>query len=434
MRARKAGPAALTAILYFSVSGGAYGLETLVSSVGPALAVTLLFLTPLFVSLPTALMVAELSTAMPVEGGFYRWVDRALGRFWAFQEAWWSWTCSLPDMAIYPVLFAAYLGEAFQMAPGQRYVVALLMIWTCAVLNLLGIRTVGATALASLAFIVAPFLLFSLLALRQPGEIPWSLPGESASLLTGLSVVLWNYTGWDNISLVGGEVENPQRNYPIALFAALALIVAMYAGPVLAGLRVAPDPSAWTEGAFPTFALALPNAGWLSGWLLAGALVSTFTLFNSLLLSYSRLPMVVAEDGLLPGWLARVDARGVPAASVVASAVVYSVLAAFGFSKLVVMYVLLYTLSILLEFVSLWRLRRLEPDLPRPFRIGWGNLGLGLVTAPSLAIGVAVVIYTFWDNRGNFAWLAGAGAASLAGMPLYWILKKRPKMDADERR
>ncbi len=425
MRARKAGPAALTAILYFSVSGGAYGLETLVSSVGPAMAVTLLFITPLLVSLPTALMVAELSTAMPVEGGFYRWVDRALGRFWAFQEAWWSWTCSLPDMAIYPVLFAGYLGEAFRMDPGQRYVVALLMIWTCTLLNLLGIRTVGATALASLAFVVLPFLLFTLLALRQPGQIAWSLPGESASLLTGLSVVLWNYTGWDNISLVGGEVENPQRSYPIALFAALALIVAMYAGPVLAGLRVAPDPGAWTEGTFPSFALALPNARWLSGWLLAGALVSTFTLFNSLLLSYSRLPMVVAADGMLPGWLSRVDARGVPAASVVASAVVYSVLAAFGFSKLVVMYVLLYTLSILLEFVSLWRLRRLEPSLARPFRIGWGSWGLGLVTVPSLAIGVAVVVYTFWDNRGNPVWLAGAAAASLAGMPLYWLLKKK---------
>jgi amino acid transporter len=277
----------------------------------------------------------------------------------------------------------------------------------------------------SLTFVVIPFLLFTLLALRQPGQILWSLPGESASLLTGLSVVLWNYTGWDNISLVGDEVENPQRSYPIALFAALALIVAMYAGPVLAGLRVAPHPEAWTEGAFPTFAGALPNAGWLSGWLLAGALVSTFTLFNSLLLSYSRLPMVVAADGLLPGWLARVDARGVPAESVIASAVVYSVLAAFGFSKLVVMYVLLYTLSIILEFLSLWRLRRLEPGLPRPFRIGWGNWGLGLVTVPSLAIAVAVVAYVFWDNRGNLAWLIGAGAASVAGMPLYWVLKKK---------
>ena len=77
--------------MFFTVSGGAYGLEDVVGSSGAGMAILLIVLTPLFWSLPTALMVAELATAMPVEGGFYFWVKRALGPFWGFQEGWWSW-------------------------------------------------------------------------------------------------------------------------------------------------------------------------------------------------------------------------------------------------------------------------------------------------------------------------------------------------------
>ena len=99
----------LVMVMFFTVSGGAYGLEDLVGSSGPGMALVLIVVTPLIWSLPTALMVAELSTAMPVAGGYYAWVKRALGPFWGFQEGWWSWITSFVDMAIYPVLFADYL-------------------------------------------------------------------------------------------------------------------------------------------------------------------------------------------------------------------------------------------------------------------------------------------------------------------------------------
>ena len=98
----------LVMVMFFTVSGGAYGLEDLVGSSGPGMALVLIVVTPLIWSLPTALMVAELSTAMPVPGGYYAWVKRALGPFWGFQEGWWSWITSFVDMAIYPVLFADY--------------------------------------------------------------------------------------------------------------------------------------------------------------------------------------------------------------------------------------------------------------------------------------------------------------------------------------
>src|SRR5882757_3259327 len=157
---KKAGLPALIAILYFTVSGGPFGLEPAVSAVGPAMALALLAIVPLLWGLPTALMVAELSAALPGEGGFYLWVDRALGPFWGFQEGWWSWICEFPDMAIYLVLFTSYVGEWIHLTGLQKWFLSLAVICISAALNLAGIEAVGVTAMISGILVVAPFLIF----------------------------------------------------------------------------------------------------------------------------------------------------------------------------------------------------------------------------------------------------------------------------------
>ena len=103
--------APLIAATYFMVSGGPYGLEELIGQAGYQKTFVILLLTPLLWSLPTALMVGELSSALPQTGGYYVWVRRALGPFWGFQEAWLSLAASIFDMAIYPTLFVTYLGR-----------------------------------------------------------------------------------------------------------------------------------------------------------------------------------------------------------------------------------------------------------------------------------------------------------------------------------
>src|SRR5258708_3340191 len=247
-RGRKAGLFALIAILYFTVSGGPFGLESAVGAIGIVKVLALLLIVPIVWGLPTALMVAELSAALPGEGGFYLWVDRALGRFWGFQEAWWSWVCELPDMAIYPVLFAGYVAQWVHLGPTQKWLLSLAVIWTAAALNLLGIEAVGAVALLSGVFVIVPFLAFSFLGMRIPvPEGAWHAAGSSGGgWLVGLSIILFNYTGWDNLSLVGDEVENPQRNYPIALLGGLALITLMYVLPVIGGYHIPPNPADWS--------------------------------------------------------------------------------------------------------------------------------------------------------------------------------------------
>lgn len=83
-------------------SRGAFGLEPLVGAVGPGLAVLLIVVTPFIWSLPMALMVAELATLLPEEGGYYFWVKETSGHFWAVQEAWWTMGYSLALVAVCP--------------------------------------------------------------------------------------------------------------------------------------------------------------------------------------------------------------------------------------------------------------------------------------------------------------------------------------------
>jgi amino acid transporter len=80
---------------------------------------TLLYhlLIPFLWCIPISLVAAELTTAMPVQGGFYRWVRAAFGDFWGFQAGWWNWTTSFPLGSAYAVLFADYQGFYFPQAP-----------------------------------------------------------------------------------------------------------------------------------------------------------------------------------------------------------------------------------------------------------------------------------------------------------------------------
>jgi amino acid transporter len=99
----------LVAATYFMVAGGPYGLEELVAKAGYTRTFVFLLLTPILWSIPTALMEAELSSAIPEEGGYYVWVRRALGPFWGFFDAWLSMVASIFDMAICATIFCALL-------------------------------------------------------------------------------------------------------------------------------------------------------------------------------------------------------------------------------------------------------------------------------------------------------------------------------------
>lgn len=420
---RGVGTVALVFILFFCTSGGPYTTETLVHSVGPGLGLLILLIVPLIWSVPEALIVGELASMLPEEGGYYRWVDRAFGRFWAFQNGWITWMYSLVDMAIYPVLFNEYLRYLVPgLTPGFRWLVSLAVVWGATWMNMRGSGNVARTSVLAGAFVLLAFLAMSIFSVPRISHIPWRpfASGEShgiSGLAVGISIALWNYIGWDNASTVEGEIIDPARSYPRALAFALPLVTLNYLIPLLAALG-ATDWTIWTESGWPK--IAAMAAGWpIAIWIAFGGMISAFALFNALLLGYSRIPFVLAGDGLLPNKLAQVDNRGTPRNAVIVSALFYSIFALVSFGKLVIADVLLYSLALFLEFGALIQLRKREPSLRGPFRIPLGRPGvIALATIPALIL-IGVIALSFRDGEYGLPALIGTAVAVVLGPMMY---------------
>jgi amino acid transporter len=387
---RELGVLPLAAVIFFNVSGGPYGIEDGVSSFGPGLALALLVLTPLVWSLPVALAMSELASAIPDAGGYVTWVRRAFGPFWSFQVGWWSWVNSFVDMAVYPALFVEYVQLWWpDMAPAERWLLALAFIWGLTLLNIIGVSPVGRGAIVCGVLCLLPVAALTVVGFAQAHTAPWRpwfAPGQSwASIGVGLSVMMWNYSGWDTPATVLGETRAPERAFRSASFLALAVISLGYILPVIAALAAGSDWTTWTTGSLPQIAaqIAGPVVGHLTA---AGAIISTAGLFLALLLTNSRLPFVLARDGQMPPPLAAVHDRfGTPVLAVVVSAVIYSVFAVFSFEELVVMDIWLYSVALIVELAAFLRLRRLEPGLPRPYRVPGGRAGAITVTMAPIA-------------------------------------------------
>jgi amino acid transporter len=408
----------LVFVMFFNVSGGAFTTESLIVSTGPGLGLLILVLVPLLWSLPEALIVAELASMLPEEGGYYRWVYRAFGPFWAFQNGWWTWMYSLVDMAIYPVLFNQYLAFFFPgMSDGVQWLVALAVIWTATAINLRGAGRVGFVSVAAGTFILLTFGALSLAALPNMTHVPWQpfSTTETAGLGglgVGISIALWNYIGWDNASTVQGEVVDATRSYPKALSITLPLVTLAYLIPLLVTLG-ASDWAKWKEGGWPE--IAFMSAGSfgapLAVCLAIAGILSALALFNALLLSYSRIPFAMAGDGMLPAFLGRADSRGTPRAAVLVSAVFYSFFALLSFAHLVVADVLLYSMALFLEFGALIALRIREPELRGAFRIPVGTAGVIALAVLPVVILLFVVGLSFYDGEYGLPAVVGALAA-----------------------
>jgi amino acid transporter len=385
----------LVAATFFMVSGGTYGTEDIVHGAGYGRAILILLLTPLLWSLPTAFMIGELSSALPFEGGYYAWVRRAMGNFWGFQEAWLSLVASIFDMAIYPTLFVAYLTRMFPwFAEGHRGVmVGLAVVVVCVLLNIAGVRVVSTTSLWLFFALSAPFALIVLLAPFKFGALVHAATTPTSStvdIIGGLLIAMWNYMGWDNASTIATEVERPQRTYPRAMLVAVSIVSLSYIVPVAAMWMTGLPASAWETGSWADIA-RMVGGPLLRVALVLGGMMSGFGMFNALVMSYSRLPLAMAQDGMLPRVFAKLNRRRAPWVAILACAVGWACCLGLGFERLVTIDILLYGTSLGLEFLALIYLRVREPELPRPFRVPGGMFGAVAVgVAPMLLLGFSV--------------------------------------------
>ena len=408
------------------VSGGTYGTEDIVHGAGYGRAILILLVTPLLWSLPTAFMIGELSSALPFEGGYYAWVRRAMGNFWGFQEAWLSLVASIFDMAIYPTLFVLYLDRLFPwFQEGNRgWWVALAVVVACALLNIAGVKVVSLTSLWLFLALSAPFAAIVILAPFKLGALAAAVTKPTTStvdILGGLLICMWNYMGWDNASTIATEVERPQRTYPRAMLVAVCIVAVSYVLPFAAMWATGLKANAWETGSWADI------AGLLGGPLLRiaivlGGLMSAFGMFNALVMSYSRLPLAMAQDGMLPAVFGKLQKKSrAPWVAILALATGWALCLGLGFARLVTLDILLYGASLFLEFMALAVLRFREPDLKRPFRVPGGRLGAIAIGIPPVMLLAFSVVRSEHESILGMSSFAFGMILIAAGFVVYFI-------------
>ena len=418
----------LIAATYFMVSGGPYGLEDIIGKAGYGRALLLLLIIPIIWSLPTSLMVGELASALPQEGGYYCWVRRALGGFWGFQEAWLSLAASVFDMAIYPTIFVAYLAriEPLWTAGYRGTLWALAIVLLCTLWNLRGAVVVGEGSVGLFVLLLTPFVVLIFASLWKAmtvthgaaGIAALSPPASGYDLAGAISVTLWNYMGWDNASTVAQEVEDPQRNYPRAMIIAAALVAVTYILPLLAVAFAGIPAAQFSTGAWTDAAREIVGPG-LALTVVLGGTINGFGMFNALMLSYTRVPYALALEGLLPKSLTLKTKAGVPWASVLLCAAAWAMALNLSFERLISIDLVLYGAALLLEFVALVVLRMREPSLPRPFKIP-GGIPVAIATGIGPALLIAFALWAAREERvGPIPALAFAAIVAATGPILY---------------
>jgi amino acid transporter len=429
-RVAKASLFYLVFVMYSYTTAGPFGLEAAVSTAGPGMTLLYDLMLPLFWCIPMSLVAAELTSAMPVQGGFYRWVRAAFGDFWGFLAGWWNWCAGFLLCSAYAVLFADYLNFYFPQIVGWRhYVVAFSLIAVVAAINVRGIRLVGLVATILEIFILLPVLALCLVSLPQWRHNPFvpMIPPQRPFFDifgVGLALGLWGYSGYEQVSSVAEEVENPQRNYPRALALVVPLSILTYFLPTVCSLAVLGNWQDWKTRYFADAARAI-GGPWLGAWMTLAAAITSAVILNSSLLTSTRMPFAMAEDGYLPAVLTRPHpCYGTPWIAIGFSAIIYGLFAVETLTELITVYMWLRIATSVLTFLAAWQLRRKRPDLPRSFRIPWGRKGLiYAVGAPLLMSAVAML----GSDRYALRW---GPVALLIGPVAYWFIRQRRRSPA----
>ena len=440
---------AIVSIIFFNVCGGAYAVEDILAA-GPGFAVLLMLVAPLVWSVPIALICAELGTAIPEEGGYYAWSKRALGPFGGFCQGWWAWLYTFLDIGLYPTMFCGYLAyfaPEFDAESGNYWLrkgVMIGLIWGFALLNLFGSRTIGRFAKLSFVLVMSPFVILALVGMYRglthgfafSPVTPMFSSGNALApaLAAAIPIVLWNYMGWDSISTIAGEMDNPRRDYPRALLISVLLIAGVYAVPSVVALALlGTETFPWKEGAWSNAAEQIVGP-WLGQFMSAMGMVSALGLYAALVLVYSRVPFVMGQDGYLPKILMKTNRWDAPWVSLIVSASLYSVviLVFRNLSEIASTAVTVYGAMMSLELLSFLVLRWREPTLPRPFRVpgGWG-VAILLCLLPLLCVGAAAHYQIQDEESGGWQKVIGLALAIMASGPLLYPLAARWKRGSE---
>ncbi len=430
-------------------------------------------------SLAGALSYAELAAMIPRAGGEYVFMREAYGRTLGFLFGWMSFFIGKAgSQAALGVQFAFFLnimlagalgGEFFSMSVsgysipfGKLQVIALASIVIVTGINCLAVKVSGSVAAILSGIKISLVLLIAFGAFFLANGADWSHFGMSdaggtceavaasarfgfGGLIAAMLGALWAYDGWNNVTLVAGEVQNPQRNLPRALIGGMLLIMALYLFInvayfyVLSPTEIA---SVSTQSSVAT-EVAQRFLGPLAvSFIAAALLLSTFGTLHTSILTGARVPYAMARDGLFLRSLSRVSSRThVPTGALVVQAVWACILViVFSSSFDTLTDYAIFGLWIFYGLVTaaVFILRRKMPDAERPYR-AWGYplVPILFILATVLILGTTLLSVREDFSRGVGLIYQGevlsglgvlvrnpplAGSALIAlGLPVYWL-------------
>jgi len=207
----------------------------------------------------------------------------------------------------------------------------------------------------------------------------------------GLALAMWNYAGYEQLSSVTAEMDQPQKTFPRILLWNTPMNILTYILPASLAIAALGDWQVWHTGYIVEASRKIGGEA-LGVAMLIASIVGTASLSNSTILYTTRIPSAMAQDGYLPAWLGKIHTRyGTPARAIGVSLIVYCLLARFPVADLVNIYIWARIATSMLTLLAAWRMRSKMSDAPREFRVPGGTFGMACtILFPAMLCGVKI--------------------------------------------
>jgi APA family basic amino acid/polyamine antiporter len=330
-----------------------------------------------------ALSIAELGAMLPRSGGQYVFARYAMGEYVGFIVGWSDWISTCGTTAAVAIVIGEFSGALFPVLAGKSVAIASVVAVVFAILQWRGIlwgsRVQNLTsflkALAFIALVAACFIFGGGSSLTASAAAPPVSTGMAlmTALVLSLQAVIYTYDGWAGVVYFSEEVHDPGRDIPRSLFGGVLLIIVIYLLVNLAILYVLP----MQQVAGQEFAAGLVAQTIFGAYgdpiFRTLTILSMLSCINAYHLMATRVLFAMSRDGLFSKYTARVNEGGTPTPALFLSTVISVLFIIYGkkFETVITVLAFFFVANYTISFISVFVLRRREPDKPRPYRT-WG--------------------------------------------------------------
>lgn len=405
--------------------------------------------------IPAALVSAELATGWPQQGGVYVWVKEAFGERWGFTAIWLQWFQMVIGMVTVLAFIAGSLAFVFNpsLAGNKLFIlfVILAVYWGATYFNLRGMKASGRiSTVCFISGVLIPGILiigFGVLYLLSGDPVQIDLSLSAASLIPDISSIssivllagfIFVFMGIEVSAGHANEVENPQRNYPIAIFmAVIILLIITLFGAIAVAIAVPQKHISLIAGILEALTdfFAAFNLHWLVPIIALLVAFGAIGQISTWIAGPVKGLLVTAKSGNLPPSLQKVNENGMPKNLLIVQASLVSVFGLLftlvpgvndAFWMLLALTILVYLTMYAMMFLAAIRLRYTKPDVPRAYKIPGGKAGMWIVGCLGLSTVLFTMIVSFFPPKqlpiGNaplYVTFLGLGLLIIVLIPLF---------------